>query len=509
MKKRKKMMTKKRKKTMRKRKKRKTTKRRRAMKKMKSKEDREKIKRIYLLSVCFGWYLMCCVSWSWGRVQGCCRLYSLRISHLLFSYCWLSDNAGWAFANKKEDLPDDEDGDIKKMGDDEPSKTAIILCVVCCCIIILGTVGAVLGAVVFKDDDPKKTAAPSTSPSLAPTPSPTPIPTATASESPTGSAAPTDGLPSEVIVIVAEDTSLRDGNFSSDVFGTEDVLLIKNDPNATFSSKVLLRFDLAEVPFPHSNIFDIPKSAFLQLEHVVGIAEAPGTAVTIVKLPSVPLAVESLSWDIYQPSGGVDWTVFSIESEPEVRVDISEMFFDLQQQQRRRMLRRGLQDSSTLMLMLEARGPDNGVNGIELRSREFENGAKAPKIVVEYPTPAPTIAQTKSPTSSPAPTKSAPPSVSPTSSSVPTASAAPTATASNSPTNGTTPDDGLFVPCIPRSLNATLVPSNSTDGTEELPYCDDEGEDETDDGNDEPDTPTEGTEAPTNTTEAPTNTTRI
>ena len=172
---------------------------------------------------------------------------------------------------------------MKKMGDDEPSKTAVILCVICCCIIILGTVGGVLGGVVFKkDDDDPKSNAPSTMPSPAPsmaTPAPTPFPTVTASVSPTDSVAPTDGLPSQIIVTVSEDTSLRDGNFSSDSFGSEDVLLIKNDPNVTFSSRALLRFDLAEFPFPHANIFDTPKSAVLYLEHVVGVAETAGTAV--------------------------------------------------------------------------------------------------------------------------------------------------------------------------------------------------------------------------------------
>ena len=429
------------------------------------------------------------------------RLLLNKFSRICCDASARSDNAGWAFSDSKEGLPDDEDDDdIKKMGDDEPSKTAIILCVVCCCVIILGTVGAVLGAVVFKKEDDTKS--PTMSPTAGPTASPTPLPTPVASASPTDSQVPTEGLPSEVIVTVAGDTSLRDGNFSGATFGDEDVLLVKNDPNATFSSRALLRFDLGDFPFPHSNIFDTPKSATLVLEHVVGIAEGLGTAITLVKLPSIPLAVETLSWDIYQPTGGVDWTVFRVEDEPEILVDITDLFFDLQEQQRQRQRRmlRGLQDAGTLMLMLEARGANNGDNGVEFRSQEFNNGEKAPKIVVKYPTRAPTLSPSVSPTTSQSPSSSHPPSNVPTSSSAPTTTPMPTITPSISPTDS---EDSVD-PCIPLVVNGTMTNETMANATNSsIPFCDETSGDSDDkddaDSGDSPDTPTNSTNT-TNTT---------
>ena len=131
---------------------------------------------------------------------------------------------------------------------------------------------------------------------------------------------------------------MKDGDFSSSSDGTEDSLLIQND-NATFSSRVLLFFDLSALPsIPSTDLFDAPKSATLVLEHIVGISQSLSTNVTVVLLqqPSTNATlIEKLSWDTFQSSKGIDGPTFVVEpSDVEVSVDVTDLVFGAAVQKR-------------------------------------------------------------------------------------------------------------------------------------------------------------------------------
>jgi hypothetical protein len=268
-----------------------------------------------------------------------------------------------------EEVPPDEE--IKTRRGDEPSKMAVCLCVLCCCCLIIGGVVAVLFLVVFKKATDAVAAVlndlsfPPTTIPLITLPPATLVPVSPPTLAPTKSFSPTGGLPESVLISVSADTSLKDGEFSSFSDGTEDSLLILNGDNTTSSSRILLSFNLSSIPTP-GNIFDTPKSATLHLEHIVGISQSEATNVSIVRLPSTSLLIESLSSDLYQPTGGIDGPTFLVEpTDGEVSVDITDLLFDAMTRGRRGLRR--MQSTDQLLLMLEARGAGNGAGGIEFR----------------------------------------------------------------------------------------------------------------------------------------------
>ena len=289
-----------------------------------------------------------------------------------------------------ETLPEDEEigganqRDVGKE-DNEPSKGAVALCIICCCLVCLGALGAVLGLVVFKTKEVAKdildelenlntTLPPAALTSPPVTNPPTGYPTRATTD------APIEGLPELVILPVQEDTSLRSGEFSGIDYGDEDVLLVKNGPNGTFSSRALLSFDLSTIPTP-PNIFDSPKTATLSLNHILGLAQTSSTNITLVHLPGTTTSIESMTWDSFQIANGVDGPTFLVDPGiAPVKVDITQVLFDAVAQTRRHLRR--TQSTDQLLLMLEARGEGNGEVGIEFQSREATSGR--PEIKVEF-----------------------------------------------------------------------------------------------------------------------------
>ena len=342
--------------------------------------------------------------------------------------------------------------------DDGISRREMIMYLACCCCVFLIAFGAVGGAFAIREPPGERLSNFTYSP--APTPNPSTSPTV-------ATASPTVPPPTVTVRLTVDgDTHVQDGDFAGVVFGREDSLLVQNGEE--FNSRILLSFDVDTAQFPSDNMFDRTKRATLQLERVVSIADNPATNITVVKLPPTPSPIERVSWNLYRPVDGVKGPVMTIDSPDKtiIHVDITEFFFgtavarqrSLGQHKDRKMsnLRRTQADTTTqLLLMLEASTPGAGV---EFRSKDYQNGNSAPKIMVTFSsttpttsapveaTPNPTKTPTKVPT--PAPTKTLS-TTSPTVSPTEKATEAPTAKATTA--MPTTPN----VTKSPTALNGT------------------------------------------------------
>ena len=294
--------------------------------------------------------------------------------------------------------------------DEGLTKREIFMYLGCCCCVFLSAFGALGGAFIFRQTPGGGTYERNYTISPAPTSSPVVTPT----DAPT--AAPELF---QVSLTVDADTHIQDGDFSNVVFGSEDTLLVQNGEQ--FKSMILLSFDLMDVQFPSDNLFDESKRAILQLERVVSIADSPPTNVTVVKLPATPSPIERVSYNLYRPVNGVDGPVFTVSKSDEslVEVDITEFFFakkerrermlGQQNNDKRQRLRRAADSATQLLLMLEAAespNSENGRLGVEFRSREFQDGSSAPKILVKYFSSTPATAAPVPATANPSPAPS-------------------------------------------------------------------------------------------------------
>jgi hypothetical protein len=273
-------------------------------------------------------------------------------------------------------------------------------------------------------------------PSSSPTQAPTRMPTVSPSASPTTSPAPTRPVPDEIVILPDEDTFIYvDGFFQEEAFGKEDTMLVQNGPaavNEVPDAFMLITFDLAEIPQPW-RIVDRDSHAILRLTHVprTQSGSAEPQSYTVSRLPSTPLAVESLHGLLFVPFDTLPGPSFTVNpGSQKLEVDITELLFDqppFVPDMNSRRHDRDLQGPGIqLFLMISAEGPEQPDGGDRFRSRESDF---SPELYIGLFQPG-----------VPQPTKS--PTVSPTMSLAPTLSLVPTSLPSGSPTSSDGDGDG-------------------------------------------------------------------
>lgn len=199
---------------------------------------------------------------------------------------------------------------------------------------------------------PSATTQPSTSgqptvqpePTLPPVADPTFPPTQNPTANPTKSPAPTPSVPDELVIIPSGDTYIQkgigetDGENDVDVRefdprGKEEVVLVQNtivDPFDTRKNSdafALLDFDLSLVPF--ASIVNRINTATLELQHRLSARNGGIKTYTVQRVPSTPLAVETLHAGIYVlPDTGVGNITFGVNAQDEnVTIDVTPLFF--------------------------------------------------------------------------------------------------------------------------------------------------------------------------------------
>jgi hypothetical protein len=332
------------------------------------------------------------------------------------------------YAQGVEDVPLDEGHqqyyEEGKEKERRGHRRAIIVCLICCCILILAVIGAVLGLVVFGNDDGEVTpqndnvptptqgndvptyapvqfvtiapviitSSPTMPPSIPPSRSPTRKPTAFPTVSPTSSAAPTEELPERVVLTTNADSSIQNGLNTDESLGRKDNLYVQNgelDTQDNFDSYALIAFDLTLLR-PRASAFQGNKTATLVLQHVPSDLERGPAELTVFRLPETPMSIETLNGRIFVPKDQVRGPTFSVAPSDELlQVDISDLAFGID----------GREPEDQLFLKLENMGAIQiRKTGDSFRSREFADGDFAPQVVFTFvkdvsdvPTSTPTL----------------------------------------------------------------------------------------------------------------------
>lgn len=276
------------------------------------------------------------------------------------------------------------------------------------------------------------TTRPTDSPTISPLPtmtfttSPTGQPTPAPSTNPTMSPAPTEPVPDELVIPPDEDTFIYvDGFTNAESYGKDDTLLVQHglkSDNRIPNAFILITFDLESIPLPW-RITDRENHAILRLTHLprTSTGSPDPQTYTISRLPTTPLAVETLHGLLFVPFEPIPGPTFTVNpGTRRVEVDITSLLFDQppfvdpDDTNTTRRHSRGLQGPGTqLFLMIDAQGPEQPLGGDRFHSRESDF---SPDLYVGFfqpGAPLPTKAPSLSPTVSPAPTISLLPSFSP------------------------------------------------------------------------------------------------
>jgi hypothetical protein len=305
-------------------------------------------------------------------------------------------------ANSRRRAKEAESEGQRQEDDDKRRKKrfGIGACIVCCILILV--IGLILGLVVFDKDDndgsssssgssdgqnngdspsaPSVPSAQQPSPGQSPiTPSAKPPPTRFPSKAPTGTIppavattsapnpAPVEAPTSELqptadqfVIIPFADTNVNiDGFDNFEAFGKEDSFLVQNGPEFVNEIPIaygLLGFELDGIPASASGQY----TATLQLTHIPSVVQRGPATLTIVRLPSTRLDIESLHSGLFTPTGGTDGPSFDVDpSDDVIQVDITSLVFPLQ-------------EDTMLFLMIENRGIEQpeGAEGDRFRTRE-------------------------------------------------------------------------------------------------------------------------------------------
>jgi hypothetical protein len=160
------------------------------------------------------------------------------------------------------------------------------------------------------------------------------------------------------VIIPFADTNINiDGFNDQEAFGTEDSFLVQNGPEFVNEIPIaygLLGFELTGIPASG-------QTAILQLTHIPATRARGAATLTIVRLPSTRLSIETLHSGIYNPTGGTDGPSFDVDpSDDVIQVDITSLVFPLDS------------EDTQLLLMIENRGAEQpeGAEGDRFGTRE-------------------------------------------------------------------------------------------------------------------------------------------
>jgi hypothetical protein len=199
---------------------------------------------------------------------------------------------------------------------------------------------------------------------------------------PTASMLPTAGLRDTYNLITNADTSIQSGLGTDVIFGTADFFYIQNGELNTqnnLQSYAIMAFDLTEIPLS-ANTFQGSKVATLVLHHVESFQDRGQVEITVSRLPEMPLgslAIETLNGRIFVQDKSLEVVgpTFSVgPTDSRVEVDITDLVFGLDGP-----------NENKLFLKIENNGEFQlRDTGDEFYSREYENGAFAPEMMIDF-----------------------------------------------------------------------------------------------------------------------------
>lgn len=324
-------------------------------------------------------------------------------------------------------------------------RTLMFIACCCCCLLIIAIVLLIL--FLTGGDDDKSTS--STAPSMAPSVNDTMVP----------SAAPSV-FEEEIVFPAVSDTYIQGGALADQQFGTAETFEVVDGEGDDNKAIALLLFNMSNIT--SDSAFE-DSQILLRLMHVESV-NSETSAISVSKLPfDSTVDVEGLTWNDFSNTEGEAGPEFTVvEDSEEIDVDVTSLVRPA------RKLRQGrrLQSDGMLFLKLEATNNTDHFGEV-FRSREFNDGEFAPKLILHRdratpsnssppPTSPPTVAPVTPPTFSPAPSASPSLSAGPTLSMAPSLSAAPSGAPSSSAPPSITASESPS-----QSFSPTAMPTSS------------------------------------------------
>ena len=208
------------------------------------------------------------------------------------------------------------------------------------------------------------------------TPRPTLRPTVTSVSAPIPT--PTSVLqpsPSQIIILPYADTFIyRDGFSTSQAFGTEDTFLVQNGPGFVRDDVAdavgLLAFDVAAGLSAAGQSATAIQQITLRLSHEPAVWDRGAATLTIRRLPSTQMAIETLHAGLFDPADdeGVIGPSFSVSpDDTTVDVDVTDLLLS--------------SDPEDVFLMVENKGAEQsqGAEGDRFFTRETND---PPQLVI-------------------------------------------------------------------------------------------------------------------------------
>jgi hypothetical protein len=180
--------------------------------------------------------------------------------------------------------------------------------------------------------------------------------------------------PSQIIILPYDDTFIyRDGFTTFEAFGTEDTFLVQNGPgfvrDEVADAVGLLAFDVSSGLSAAGHTVKAIQQITLRLSHEPAVRNRGAATLTIRRLPSTVLAIETLHAGLFDPADdeGVVGPSFSVSPDDTiVDVDVTNLLSS---------------DQEDVFLMLENKGAEQsqGAEGDRFFTRETND---PPQLII-------------------------------------------------------------------------------------------------------------------------------